>query len=468
MSRVEAGRSETADVPLYEPTPEPVISHAENTSGDRGESPSVEMDDGCDFTLEYNNARVFLLGSGSSFNFRLTGKGADVRGCEQISITLEFDFCDPITKRIPGLNANGRSERSIAFRPGETNVDLPATVLLTYRKDGKQKRFEGEILWDCYPPNEPSANIIENLVVKLGDISGRGAADMNTNVRVLENFGVQNPESTATQLRGLKLEPVWTVLDLVPAHMPLPPPPPPPDALTERLTLRLGDRRVHLLCAEEVALGKNWRNDIATHVFNAAGSVDEERTARISRFHARIRKRPEGCCLVDGGHNPESGREQGSAHGTYVDGRNVGSLGNGRLRVGDRVTIGLGRRSDHGPPCLEFDVEVLPCDRLRRAVCGMPLAGCRESSPAGVVLKRNDGFKDREVFLVVWKCCSLSLVDPAFGDITVWRLDGAFAVTCGTEGFWLTEGTHFSTNDREIAVTGLEQVGLKRYVERWK
>jgi len=72
------------------------------------------------------------------------------------------------------------------------------------------------------------------------------------------------------------------------------------------------------------------------------------------------------------------------------------------------------------------------------------------------------------VFVVVWKCCPLVLVDEAFGDMTVWRHDQneAFGATCGTSHFWLSEGASTTVNGQEIVVGDLEQMKLERYAER--
>ncbi len=448
----------------------PPVAPVEPLSTAGASPPPLGPDDGCDFVLQFNCARVFLLGYSFAFDFLLTAKGRGARECENISISLEFAFREPITRCIAGLGVHGSREVSLFFEPRRAGVGLPATVFLTYTKGDEQKRFEADIRWSCFPPDEPSASVIENMTLVFRDIEARGAADMN--IRLLENFGATHPDSTAKQLRQLDLMPVWKTLRLVRAEPTVcifrRMPPPPPEAVTDRLTLRQGDLRVHLLCGEELTLGKNWRNDIATHVFTPQGAVDEELTSRISRSHARLRRSRGGCRVVDGGYDPQSGRERGSAYGTYCDGRLLGKLQGTQLRAGSHASFGLARCSDDGSPCLGLDAYVWCCDPVRRRGCGLPLDGCREDGPACLVLKRTDGLRADEVFVVVWRCCPLVLVDDAFGDMTVWRQDrhGAFGATLGTSHFWLTRGVPVSAGKQEITVGDMEQAGLERYAER--
>jgi len=477
----EEAPSETQELPTRTTAPgivmpPPQSPEPEEVTPQRTEVPPVAreeytpagLDDGCEFILQFNCARVFMLGYSFAFDFLITAKGPAAHECENVGITLEFAHREPITQSIAGLGVSGSREVSLYFEPRKAGIRLPATAFLTYTKGGEKKRFEADVRWNCFPPDEPVASVIDHITIDLRDVEARGAADQN--IRILENFGATHPESTAKQLRQLDLMPVWKPLELVrvngghAAHLP----PPPSEAIADRLTLHLGDLRVHLLCGDELTLGKNWRNDIATHVFKSENEVDEELTGRVSRFHARLQRCRGGCRLVDGGYDPQNGRGRGSAYGTYGEGRLLGKLQSVQLRTGSHATLGLARHPESGSPCLGLDAYAWSCDAVGRRRCAIPLESCRKEGPSCLVLKRRDGLRDREVFVVVWKCCPLVLVDEAFGDMTVWRHDQneAFGATCGTSHFWLSEGASTTVNGQEIVVGDLEQMKLERYAER--
>lgn len=437
----------------------------------RSESGPSFLSDCPDLVVEYNQARVFLTGFTSSFNFRINpslGAGSTLHDL-RLRVEAPGFLPEPLSykSRLKEIRG-GRPlpEINMGHEPDRSGQDIPGEVYVSYSKDGRRHVYVGSFLWDVYPPSESSATVIENLSVRIGDIVSTGdrAGDARTTVSFLDGLQDKVRHSKAEELRNLKFPKAWNALPLGecdPGEFPCPPAMGEPQfaAHTVTLTLETGDGQLlHLFHPRgAVQLGRNRRCDIVIREMSPDGSMCEAAgRSRISRFHCRIRKTGDECTILDGDDAKSSG------HGTWLNGVPVSRKGK-VIGLDGRFVLTLAGRRPEEPGVLSLDGRLWSCSAQGK--CGMLLhSQCAPDCPAALVLKRRDGVP--ETFLVVWRFCmgdALSTALPGdFGSVCFFRHKNAFGIRYGDKeqrSEWLVPGQTLVIGGDAVKVKGYQQFG---------
>lgn len=350
-----------------------------------------------DLTLEIDEMRVFITGVHSSFGFRLAGRAVEAAAVHDLEIELKIHGQpDPVKEKRRNLP---RGEWNIPFRSMEPGLKIPVEVMFSCHLDGQLHRYEGDFLFDCYPPEEPPGKIIENLVVKADDNRSEYAATQNISVRVMENFTGQSAASLPQQMKMLKVDPVWRRVpwhrcygsDLEEACLHALPgltdPPPPVD----RLTLFSLHKRMHFFSGSCITLGRSAsHSDIPCRIYLRDGRQDRALSGKISRAHARIMIEPHKVWIADGGYSQESRTVKESACGTRLNDRPV------RFNQPRELPVGSSFRLELADFALRGVVHTL--DSL--GDCGHQQSHDNRTGPAAIVLEREDGRPDTYCILV--------------------------------------------------------------------
>ena len=440
--------------------------HSLRQHGHSRSQPPLECGDCEELRVEYNQARVFLTGFTSAFNFRITPLSADTDTLSDIRVRVESPgfLAKPLLHR--SLLRHIRAGRALPevhlnLEPERSGQDLAGEVYVSFKKAGKRRAFYGSFLWDVYPPSEPSAKVIENLSVKIGDIVSTGdrAGDAKTTVSFLDDVQRSGRYSRAEELRQIKLPSAWNRLALYECDARLPCRPeiddPPIPAYEQRLTIetRTG-HMVHLIHTDTaLQIGKNRSCDIVTWFMELDGSKRiEDRTGCVSRNHCRIVKEGDGWFVADGnGHSP-------SSHGTFLDGVQVSLRQSKAIAMDVPFTLSLAGRKTGDPKVFRFIGRLWSCAALGRC------QKCQPHEPACLVLKRTDGIP--ETFVVLWRFCPVEAIDEGmkhdFGSGRLFRHKNAYAFSCGTDEktyAWMVPGMNVDEAGVGIKVGPYQQFG---------
>ncbi|MFZ4395834.1 MAG: FHA domain-containing protein [Kiritimatiellia bacterium] len=230
-------------------------------------------------------------------------------------------------------------------------------------------------------------------------------------------------------------------------------PPPPSEARVEHLTLERGGRALHLCGKAVVAYGrKREKNDLVLRCYDASGTVDTERTGKISRYHGEIGFGEEGAWISDSPFDYDQHSRRRSANGIALDGRPIPPGGKIDLRHGQSVRLEIANNSSGGAP-LTLAGTVAGCPK--NAHCPASHA-CHPGLTAGVLLRRSDHVP--EDYALVWRCLPL---DTVFTDLTgarVYRCHDAFMLQMpGCAPCWLCPGTAIPTPQGALQVGPFKQ-----------
>lgn len=434
------------------------------------ESQTTLPSDCDDFRLEYNQARIFLVGSVSSFNFRLTPVGEDAKKIREIELHVESPgyLPDPLVKpshsprlqkgRFVGINLN--------MVPEQDGIDIGGEVYLRYRKGTRRLAFCATFEWDTYPPSVAADKVVENLSVRIGNVSATAdrAGDAPVILRFLDNIRSSGRYSKAEELRQLKIPKVWNSLCLADQGEPQPPEigEPPLSARQGRLTLEAPDGHLlHLIHTQgRVHVGRNRRCDIVTWFMTTDGSERlEDRSENISKYHCRLEKAAGKWMVCDGN------GERSSSYGTFLNGSEVPATGGRALPMDEPFTLWLAGRKPNDPKVFRFEGRLWTCAALGR--CKMALhRECKPLEPACLILKRTDGIP--ETFLLLWRFCPVEAIDESMKDTLgmacIFRHRNAYAVSEGRDEkayAWLIPGAHAGAADSGV------EVGLFRQFGKW-
>jgi serine/threonine protein kinase len=175
-----------------------------------------------------------------------------------------------------------------------------------------------------------------------------------------------------------------------------------------------------LLAQDEVLLGRDVdENDIVLQLLPQT-EQNRSRSLTISRVHARLRRHGDGWAVSD----------QGSTHGTRIDGR--------RLRAGEAVPLPPGAKLELGP-WMTLELEQLKHTRVE-----------------AVILHRRSNFAESERYLIVERALGIGS-GPSDGI----PLKGAEVVPgharlIPREGLWILEARHpgVVVNGKDLPVGG--------------
>ncbi|MBN1672415.1 MAG: zinc ribbon domain-containing protein [Kiritimatiellae bacterium] len=427
-----------------------------------GPEPDEASADACDFHIEYNNARIFLKGSRSSFNFRLKPTSSACRRCADMQMELQIGAAEIPPEPVYPFTRPEPREIDFAFKPEEDGIDIPAKLFFRYTRDGRRTQYLGRLLWDCYPQSE-SAQAIN---VKIDELNLVGDRASRQNVELLKGLDAKTPESRADQLRGLKLVPVWAPLPLVlvpcddvaarESHLA----PPPARAQRQRLTLAGNDLRVHLLSDTKLTLGRNRGCDLVTRVCGPDARADKKSNEKLSRYHCEIGLEGERCWVTDEAYDPEKKVRRPSSFGVWVNKTRVPRGQSSALLPNTHGTVALAGEDENDPQAFTFQSYLWACDSAQRQKCRLPAQPCPADAPGCLILHRCDGLRQQEIFVVIWRCCPMALVHESFGDVVLCRSRQAFACKQKETDSWLTPGETVQMGSNDMRVETYQQVGL--------
>jgi hypothetical protein len=173
----------------------------------------------------------------------------------------------------------------------------------------------------------------------------------------------------------------------------------------------LGARRLHLLSGETVHLGRNRENEAVLRCLDTEGNLLRGRSLQISGSHATIRRN--GGTAVCADH---------SSNGSLLDGESLHQAET-PLTAGEEHRLGLGLCD--GDVALSLCLHPFGC-AVQVPVAGFCPAGfCDRRQASGVFLGRRDEVP--EDYALVWCHVGLASCRPGWPDLSIWRIDGAFA-----------------------------------------
>ncbi|HOG49648.1 MAG TPA: FHA domain-containing protein, partial [Lentisphaeria bacterium] len=247
-----------------------------------------------------------------------------------------------------------------------------------------------------------------------------------------------------------KCPPQWQRVDLWKIGSFGPPrglPPAPAEARTARLTLRFGQRRLHLLSAETAKLGRNRDNDIVLRCFDAAGAPLRQPSLQISGCHATISREHSGAV---------SFRDR-SANGTMQNGifLNQAEVG---MQPDHDYRLGVGADVEARKAVLELTARVFRCCVPLPDHRFCPPGFCSRREACGLLLQRMDEVS--EDYALVWCHLELSSCRPGWPSLSVWRFPEGFAWRMEEKSGWLYPDACIALPGGACHVEAFTQIGL--------
>jgi hypothetical protein len=324
-------------------------------------------------------------------------------------------------KRLRGLGGGRSRELSIPCRIPQ-GVRGIKTIHWEVVYDGCC--FEGETEHMVYPA-DASANSVAQQInlniqqghagdVHLGDLLGE-SKDMSLR-ELIEQIRHAPPDWRALEL--------WTVESLGPPQLPAAP----AEAHVDRLTLRVGSRRLQLIDGDTVSLGRSRGNDLVLRAFDAQGQRLDAPSLRISGTHLSIRRTGTDVWCEDQSSN-------GSRLGEKPLHNSRGVLEPGAARSLDLAIHG-------GPVALSLELRLAHCGLQAPARGLCPDGPCERRESSALFVSRDDDVP--EDYAIVWCHLALRNFRSSLPDVRIWRLDGAFAWASETGAGWLVPGTRIS------------------------
>ena len=383
---------------------------------------AVDLGDSRGVLLEVDAGRVLLENADIPLRARVT---ALTDGVRRVDLRAECSWGEGkpfrFSKRLRGLGRGRSRELSLPCRvpPGVRGIK---TVRWEIAYDGSC--FEGETEHMVYPA-DPSASKVAgqiNFTVQQGH-----AGDVHVGNLLGENREMSHREliericQAAPDWRGLEL---WTVESLGPPELPEPP----VAARLAKLTLRTGNRRLHLLSGDTVRLGRSRDNDLVVRAFAASGQLQRDLSLRVSGSHLTIRRTGGSVCCEDH-----------SANGSRLDEHPM-HQSRGMVETGSAHRLELGALD--GPVAATADLRLVRCglQTPARGIC--PDGPCERDASSALFFARCDGVPEDSA--IVWCHLALRSCRPDLPDLRVWRLAGAFAWRSETGSGWLVPGTKIS------------------------
>jgi hypothetical protein len=427
--------------------------------------------------VEYNFARVFMVGQVYPFQFRFR---ATAPGTECVAICLRGTIGE---NRLPSdekvecpFDPNDPDGVSwdVNFHPTiETPGEPAVRIYIGCRQQGETawKWFYANVRHKIYAKDAGAGEVAKGLILNIqNNVSIHGHAnDAKTSSTIddLRKFADENDSgrkgrdlvdflATREVFLPLSLKP-FSPPDPVPEFVREVPVTAPPSARCDRLTLEHAGVCVQVIGRSHVQFGKHRQNDLVLRVFRSGGKVDEARTVVISKFHGAVRFTGDRCTLHDAAREPGAAGEKPSAYGTMFDGERLPAGGSAELPPGRKVAIALSPGSDFGK-VLELEAEAWQCQE-GRARCPHDMS-CHEGAPACVVLRRRDSLPER--YALLWRCVPLSRLFPGAGEGRLCRRDGGFwfQPAGGRGGHWIEPGGHIESPAGAVAVREFAQTGL--------
>ncbi len=426
--------------------------------------PPPVMNPSCSFiNVEHDQSRVFVVGQTMNFRFALMPL---VDGLSEVFIAAVFEGRKKKVEvqRLHWIPCRGerRELKNINFAAPEAG-SVGFTFYFGFTKDGVEYVFEADGEHKVWPSHAHAQEVVRNIEINIQN-SGH-AADFDL-------AGIRDGLSTGDSLEEVidrlhRMPPLWSALRLYRSSwtpprvanretrqlMPVPLRTQPPYAArTNRLTLCVGERKIHLLSAPLIRLGKNRQNDIVTRIFEDGRAISEL-NSKISRYHCIIERHDKTCYVIDRGDYPGEGSRP-SAFGVFLNGEQISP--NDRIKLDSKNTaqLTLAGPSPETPGAFALEIEPWPVPESVRT-------GWWDNAkrkPGSLVMRRSDCIP--ETYIALWDCLLLRDADPDFEGLIVWREDTGFGYASADSEGWLEPGTTIRTANTEIRVEEWNQFGL--------
>jgi len=393
--------------------------------------------------VEWNkSASMFLVNHTSTLQIRVKPRANFGRQARDFKVFLRYPNTTKFIKQQMFVAAiTKQTELNFNYCPAIENkgVNQNLDFCFTYTSGGKTFWFGQSLLIDIYPEAMIKEKLIENINIKLENITADRASDVN--LRILDGLKSTNETDPIEVLEKFKKSESWQHI-LLNSTVPLDSEiglitidiPSAPGHATTALTLKTADGQLIHLHTSEVTIGRNKSNDIMMRNLPGQNEITwpqqklEERNSRVSGSHCRI-KVPEGGVIIT---------DLGSTNGTYIDGNRVRSE---RLVSEESVELSLAEPSlDPGNILLKAKTHKSSSKDISVA-SAFGMSNINKDACTGLALTRTDNVN--ESYLIINYSMPLcSVLKNCSPEWLIVRKENNFAITNGNVWTWLTAGSN--------------------------
>ncbi len=394
--------------------------------------------------LEVDTARAFLEDLHITLRARLyLPKG----GSNQLEIQAGWGGDGPestgrlhFKRRLHGLEGGRWREIAIDWR---IPVGSAGQRVMRWEIIFDGRRYEG-VSEHTVCPVDADASDLRNVVL---NIQQGHAGDINIG-KFLEGARGMSPRELIDYVA--KCPPQWKRVDLWKIGCFGPPsglPPAPAEARATPLTLRLGQRCLHLLAAETAKLGRNRDNDIVLRCYDSAGVTVRQTSLQISGYHATLSRDYSGAVSF----------HDHSANGTLQNGVFLNQA-KASLQPDQDYRLGVGADVAAQKAVLELTAQIFRCCVPLPDHRFCPQGLCSRREACGLLLRRMDDVN--EDYALVWCHLELSSCRPGWPNLSVWRFPEGLAWRMEEKSGWLYPGASIALPGGTCHVEAFKQIGL--------
>lgn len=428
-----------------QPSPLPIPSNGSDVSPDTASGAHCPH-----LNVLYNACRVFVEGITVPFEFRVTPKFDDLS-----ELCIEIRRSGHLAERYEpewDLVKNHEMHIPIAFcAPAGIHGIEVFDIYIGYKIGNDQYWYLAKRKHKIFRTQDKAGSVIKEINIQFSNALTQGhAGDARINQQIGLDKVIQ-PDDPAKDFEHIDLPPRWEPLLLSKCHYKpaksaanfhaVVQIPPPPEALCKRLTLRSSNLCLHLLADTEIQLGRNRRCDIVTrHPGN-----QHEVNRKISRYHCRIEMHNNHCVLIDKGWDSEKKTFRHSTSGTFIDNSRLSGEKSHEMVPDAHAGVSLGDSLANDPNIFAMDAHLWTCGRMETGMISCQGKYAPHDLACLTLHRRGD---NAELFVLLWKCFSLSKFDSHFCNTCICRRDNAFLVQSNNRCEWLLAGTtlHLANN----------------------
>lgn len=408
------------------------------SGGGKGSGPVLMIDKLC----------VQFDGYVGMFRFRFDPRDPG-EGLQDIRLRFESQLTGERVEVRPIRHLDRQREIPVSF-PVQSAGAVVWFVTVEYEKRGRRHVLEGSVQMVVVHPRE-AQTVAGNLAINItNNISNGNASDVHISQRAADDLAkLSGAENPFDELRRIVAGPAraWEAVELFDADEVESFPPMPSRAVTDRITLDFGVRKVVFFAGRTVTFGrKRELNDIVLRPPADAGEEEQLPYRSVSRAHCYFEHQGDSVAVCDGQRN-EYRVVKPSSGGTFWNDQ----------RISGQVTLSAGTSgvlSFAGPGCsgaLSMQVKACPSASACESCPYANKHWCGEGARPSLVLARRDGIP--ELFVAVWSCFSLAEADPSFSGVVIFRKDGGFAWRKGRRCGWIVPGTEQQTDFGVVKVS---------------
>jgi pSer/pThr/pTyr-binding forkhead associated (FHA) protein len=394
------------------------------------------------FKIEWNKgASVFMTNAMSSLQFRISPLVHEAYSANDFKLFVRFPGENKFSDnniRFSNISTSRRSV-NINYKPKTGNIGANQVVDIhfSYRLNNESLCYEQQIFIDIYPDSAPSNKMLENLTIKIGEITQEGkAGDPSLN---LLNGLYQNKNEYFDQLEKLKSAELWISLQLFQA-IPLEDDslkkmiiPPAPWGQFDRILIEINNKTI-LLFSEVITAGRSRDADLTLR--NEPPEGEDWTVEKLQMMNLSINKIH---CKLGIVNNKAVVEDNNSLNGTYLDNIKLNDNENRPLKYQKNNELSLASPEIY-PRNITLSVRVYPSDH--RLLIPDDCEG--EKVPAGIVI--NQKGKDNLFAVIVNRWIPLSSIVPNAGNTFLTYRENFFAVTDGKKWNWLAPGLTLTIN----------------------